>query len=55
MCILLGQVGVWEGEWVQVSNYNVCMFRCCWGGGSAVEGRVGNCRGGVENIFFLLA
>ena len=23
MCILRGQVGVWEGEWVQVSNYNV--------------------------------
>ena len=58
MCILWGQVGVWEGEWVQVSNYNVCMSRCCWGGGSAlcvVEGWVGDCGGGVENIFFLLA
>ena len=51
-------MGVWEGEWVQVSNYNVCMSRLCWGGGSAlcaVEGWVGDCGGGVENIFFLLA
>ena len=53
MCVLLGQVGVW----VQVSTY-MCMFRCCWGGGPAlcaVEGWVGECGGGVENIFFLLA
>jgi len=58
VCILWGQVGVWEGEWVQVLNYNVCMSRRCWGSGSAlfaVEGWVGDCGGGVENIFFLLA
>jgi len=51
-------VGVREGEWVQVSNYNVCMTRCCWGGRSAVcavEGWVGDCGGGVESIFLLLA
>ena len=58
MCILWGQVGVREGKWVQVPNYNVCMSRRCWGGGSAlcaVEGWVGDCGSGVENIFFLLA
>jgi len=50
-------VGVREGEWVQVLNYNVCMTRHCWGGISAlcaVEGWVGDCGGGVEKIFFLL-
>jgi hypothetical protein len=50
-------VGVWEGGWVQVSNY-VCVSRRWWGGGSAlcaVEGWVGDCCGGVGNIFFLLA
>jgi len=55
--ILRGQVGVREGEWVQVSNY-VCMTRRCLGGRSAVcavEGWLGDCCGGVENIFFLLA
>jgi len=44
--------------WVQVPNYNVCMSRLCWGGGSAlsaVEGCDGDCGGGVENIFFLFA
>ena len=60
MCILRGQVGVWEGEWVQVSNYNVCISRRCWDGGSAlstVERWVGDCGGGMEStsIFFLLA
>jgi len=48
---LNGQVGVREGEWVQVSNYNVCMTRRCLGGRSvlcAVEGWVGDCGGGVE-------
>ena len=53
-----GQLGVREGEWVQVSNNNVCMTRRCWGGSSApfaVEGWLGDCGGGVENIFFLLA
>ena len=43
--------GVREGEWVQVSNYNVCMTRRCLGGRSvlcAVEGWVGDCGGGVE-------
>jgi len=57
VCILWGQVGVWEGEWVQVSNY-VCISCRWWGGGSAVytvEGWVGDCGGGVENIFFLFA
>jgi len=57
VCILWGQVGVWEGGWVQVSNY-MCVSHCRWGGGSAlcaVEGWVGDCCGGVENIFFLLA
>jgi len=42
--MLRGQVGVREGEWVQVSNYNVCMTHRCWGGRSAlcaVEGWVG--------------
>jgi len=50
--------GLWEGRWVQVSNYNVCMSCRWWGGGSAqcaVEGWVGDCGGGVESIFFLLA
>ena len=58
MCILRGLVGVREGEWVQVLNYNVCMTPHCCGGSSAlcaVEGWVGDCGGGVENIFFLLA
>jgi hypothetical protein len=43
---ILGSGGVWEGEWVRVSNYNVCMTRRCWGGRSAlcaVEGWVGDC------------
>ena len=35
MSILRGQVGVWEEGWVQVSNYNVCMSRRWWDGGSA--------------------
>ena len=46
MCILSGQVGVREGEWVQVSNYNVGISRRCWGKRSAlcaVEGWVGDC------------
>jgi len=58
VCILRGQVGVREGEWVQVLIYNVCMTRRWWGGRSAVcvvEGWVGDWGGGVENIFFLLA
>jgi len=56
VCILRGQVGVRGGEWVQVTNYNMCMTRHCWGGRSAlcaVEGWVGDCGGGVENIFLL--
>ena len=55
MCILVVR-GVREGEWVQVSNYNVCMTRRCWVGRAAlcaVEGWVGDCGGGVENIFLL--
>ena len=58
MCIIRGQVGVREGEWLQVPNYNVCMTGRCWGRRSAlcaVEGWVGDGGGGVENIFFLLA
>ena len=58
MCIVRGQMGVWEGEWVQEWNYYVCMSRSCWGGGSApcaVGGWVGDCGGGVENIFSLLS
>jgi len=49
--------GVREGEWVQVSNYKVCMTSRCWGGRSpcAVEGWLGDCGGGMESIFFLLA
>jgi len=38
-------------------NY-MCMSHRWWGGGfavCAVEGWVGDCCGGVENIFFLLA
>ena len=49
---------MWEGEWVQVLNYNVCMTPHCCGGSSAlcaVEGWVGDCGGGVQNNFFLLA
>jgi len=55
--ILWGQVGEWGGGWVQVLNCNVCMSRHWWGVGSAlcaVEGWVGDCCGGVEDIFFLL-
>jgi len=47
-----------KGEWVQVTNYKVCMIRRCWGGRfvhSAVDGWLGDCGGGVENISFLLA
>jgi len=58
VCVLSGQVGVIEGEWVQVSNYKVCMTCRRWGGSSApcaVEGWFGDCGGEVENIFFLLA
>jgi hypothetical protein len=56
VCILRGQVGVREGEWVQVSNYIMCMTRRLWVGRSALcnlEGWVGDCSGGVENIFLL--
>jgi len=56
--MLRGRVGVREGEWVQVSNYIMCMTRCLWVGRSAlctVGGWVGDCGGGVENIFFFLA
>jgi len=28
-------VGVKKGEWLQVTNYKVCMTRRCWGGISA--------------------
>jgi len=41
---------------VQVSDYSVCMSRRWRGGGTAlcaVEGWVGGCWGGVENIFLL--
>ena len=58
MCILRGQVGVREVEWVQVTNYKVCMTGRRWGGSSApcaVEGWFGDNGGGVENIFLLLA
>jgi len=58
VCILCGQVGVWKGECVQVCNYNVCVSGRCWVLRSAlcaVEGWVGDCGGGVENVFFLLA
>ena len=45
--------GVRIGGGVQVSDYSVCMFRH-WRGGEtalcAVEGWVGGCCGGVENI-----
>ena len=44
----------WGG--VQVSDYSVCMYRRWHGGGialCAVEGWVGGCCGGVENIFLL--
>jgi len=50
--------GVKKGEWLQVTNYKVCMTRRCWGGSSAlcaVGGWFADCRGVVENIFFLLA
>jgi len=58
VCILIGQLVMREGEWVQVTNYKVCLTRRCWGGRSlpcAVKGWLGDCGGGVENIFFLLA
>jgi len=51
-------VGVKKGEWLQVTNYKVCITRLCWGDSSAVcavEGWFGDCVGVVENIFFLLA
>jgi len=50
--------GVREEEWVQVTNYKICVTRRCWGGSSApcaVEGWLVVSGGGVENIFFLLA
>jgi len=56
-----GMAGVRKGDLVQVTNYKlykVCMTRPCCGGSSAqcaVKGRRGDCGGGVENIFFLLA
>jgi len=43
---------VWEGEWVQISNYNMCMSPSWRGGGSALcalEGWVGDCGGGLGN------
>jgi len=46
VCILRGQVGVREVEWVQVTNYKVCMTGRRWGGSSApcaVEGWLGDC------------
>jgi hypothetical protein len=46
VCIFWGQGGEWEGGWVQVSNYNVCMTGRCWGGRSApcaIEGWLGDC------------
>jgi len=39
-----------EGEWVQVTNYKMCVTRCCWGGSSApfaVESWLVDCGGGV--------
>ena len=42
---------------VQVSDYSVCMSRRWHGGGTAlcaVEGWVGGCCGGVENVFLFL-
>ena len=44
------------GRWVQVSDYSVCMSRRWCGGGTAlcaVEGWVGGCCSGVENVFLL--
>ena len=59
MCIHMGlEGGVREEEWVQVTNYKICVTRRCWGGSSApcaVEGWLVVSGGGVENIFFLLA
>ena len=58
VCILVGQEGGRVGEWVQVTNYKMCLTRRCWGGSSAtcaVEVSACCLRGGVENIFFLLA
>jgi hypothetical protein len=46
--------GVGIGVGVQVSDYSVCMSRCWRGGGTAlcaVEGWVGGCCSGVENVF----
>ena len=48
--------GVRKGGGVQVLDYSVCMSRRWLGGGTAlcaVEGWVGGCCGGVENIFLL--
>ena len=50
----LGSGGGVRMGWVQVSDYSVCMSRHWRDGGTAlcaVEGSVGGCCGGVENIF----
>ena len=57
MCKLLVR-GVRVGEWIQVWNFNVFITRRCWGGRSApcaVDRWFGDCRDGVENIFFFFA
>ena len=51
-----GDVRRGVGEWVQVSEYSVCISHRWCGGGialCAVEGWVGGCCGGVENVFLL--
>ena len=43
--------GVRDGEWVQVTNYKICLTCRCWGGSSApcaVEDWLGDCGGGVK-------
>ena len=46
-----------EGDWVQVTNYKVCMTCRCWGGSSApcaVEGWLDDCGGGVKKNLLLI-
>ena len=45
-----------SGGGVRIGGYSVCMSRHWPGGGTAlcvIEGWVGGCCGGVENIFLL--
>ena len=56
-CVHFGVRWGCENRGVEVSDYSVCMSRRWRGGGTAlcaVEGWVGGCCGGVENIFLLV-